>query len=216
MFENYKIPTLIENNGTTTDIEDEVVYILQVYVPRGYKQEEVAKLINDQTRIVCYCRNFIGLDSFAADRAARYVYINVASSAAHRYPEIRRQIREVLQAEYGKDGSDVKDFLRAISACSSGCKFALQYDSMWAVWNAMIDQEQWSYFGYVVIQILNEYLEDKLKPFKLVNIERIRVMNEFCKHAYADDPDVKPTEVFAATYLKSINPFRRPEGRNED
>jgi hypothetical protein len=211
----YEVPTLLEYAGMLTDVDDETVYILQVYVPSGYEPETVAKLINDQTCIVCYCRNFIGLGSTAADRAAKYVYINVASAVAHRLPEIRKQICEVLQAEYGKAGSDVKAFLRAIDACASGSKFALQYDSMWDVWNAMIDQEQWLYFCYTVNQILDDDLKDKLKPFKLVNIERIRNMKDFYSRSFASDPKA-PTAVFSTEYLKSINPFMRPEGKDEN
>lgn len=207
----YEVPTLLENMGNFTGIDDGKVYVLQVYVPCGYKPEEVAELINYRTRLVCYYRKFIGLeDAFVT---AEYVYINVASPAAHDLPEFRKQIREVLLAEYGKAVSDVADFLRAISACSAGCKFALQYDSMWDVWNAMIDQEQWSYFGYVVNQILDDYLKDKLKPFKLSNLDSIRNMRDY---------DVRTnrtgglTSVFAAEYLKSINPFTPPEAKHED
>ena len=208
----YEVPTLLDYVGKLAGIDDEKVYVLQVYVPRGYKPEKVAELINDQTRIVCYCRNFIRLSSAVADIMDDYVYINVASSAGYSLPTIRKQISEALLEEYGKAGSDVKDFLRAISACPAGCKFALQYDSMWAVWNAMIDREQWSYFGYVVNQILDDNLKDKLKPFKLSNLDSIRNMRDYDVRT---NRTVSLTGVFAAEYLKSINPFTPPEVKHE-
>lgn len=212
----YEVPTLLENMGTIiTDVANETAYILQVYVPCGYEPETVAKHIKDRTGIICYVRNFIGLEPMAANILGDYVYIQVSPSANYRLPAIRKQISEALLEEYGKAGSDVKDFLRAISACPAGCKFALQYDSMWAVWNAMIDQELWSYFGYVVNQILNADLKDKLKPFKLVNIERIRNMKAFYSQSIVLGIET-PTKVFTATYLKAINPFTPPEIEHEN
>ena len=214
MTENYKIPTLLKELGTLTaeDIDDlhysAQYYVLQIWVPEDYDAREVARELNKHTGLATYCPEF-----FAGYRKApRCVYVNVARGAeARRIPEFRDRINNTLYKVYGSRLLGVKEFLRAISACSDGCRFALQYDSMWDVWNAMVDYKKWEYLHYTIHQINSKTEAGELEEFNLTRLSDLRKLDEF------RGTDVGALgRVFRSEYLKAINPFKRPEGRSED
>ena len=121
----------------------------------------------------------------------------------------RDRLTEVLSAKFGSGPSDdLKSFLREINACSDGTKFALQYSSMADVWDAMIDQDKWSYFDYVAAQLgYEQWRESKLVP-NAKNRDVIKSLREMLdsRQSVADFWG----KSFSKTFLKQLNPFPKP------
>lgn len=105
-------------------------------------------------------------------------------------------------------GLEVENFLKDTGACSEGSKFALQYSSMADVWDAMIDQDKWSYFDYVVAQLsYKRRCKSELAP-NAKNLDVIESLRAVL------DPGPAAEDVwgksFSKTFLKQLNPFQKP------
>ena len=129
-----------------------------------------------------------------------------SGSAEH----FREELIETFSANFGSVDSkaQIREFLKQISACPVGSRFALQFESMAEVWDAMVGQEQWEYFAYVIGKLLDPKWEDTTKVIKnYKNLDNIRIL---CTMR-----DKNPVEYwrtsFSPDFLKNLNPFKSQE-----
>jgi hypothetical protein len=124
---------------------------------------------------------------------------------------LRADLIEAFSAKFGSEayGKDqIREFLKQISACSAGSSFALQFNSMAEVWDAMVSQARWEYLAYVIGKLQDPKWGAATKVIKnsknLDNIRKLYTMQN-------KNPVKYWSTSFSRDFLKNLNPFKNQE-----
>lgn len=133
--------------------------------------------------------------TFATEICAKNALYRINKWAANAYP-----------AEDSENG--VPQFCDAIDACDEGLGFALQFESIAEVWDAMVDQERWEYLAYVIGKLQDPNWGAGTAVIKssknLDNIRKLYTMRN-------KNPVEYWRTSFSPDFLKNLNPFKSQE-----